>query len=167
MTRQETNEARLKEMWPAFAVKVRAVIKDLEAHGYKPRVQTGWRSPAEQLDKYKKGYSKLKYGFHNVTAKDGTKQSFAFDITEDKPDPWNTTVKAFWLMLASSALAHGLESGAFWGLSKADRNSLQYAINNKNWAYKGRLGFDVAHAEVDLGVGGLTRLKLGWRPKSL
>ena len=41
--------------------------EELEAEGWRPRIQDGWRSIAAQELAFNSGHSKLKFGFHNVT----------------------------------------------------------------------------------------------------
>ena len=47
--RQQRNDDRLTECFPAFAVRVRAVLDDMEARGFRPRIQDAHRSIADQL----------------------------------------------------------------------------------------------------------------------
>ncbi len=75
--RKKRNTDRLAELYPSFRNKSRAVVTDLESQGLRPRIQDAWRSPQDQLKAFNSGHSKLKFGFHNVTAANGTKESLA------------------------------------------------------------------------------------------
>ena len=157
--RHNRNNLRLLECWPAFARKVKAVLADLEGHGLRPRIQCAWRSPAAQLAAFKAGNSKLKFGFHNVTSKAGKPEALAVDILDDD-HPLDPPTR-FLLMLASSARAHGLQSGILWGLSTARRKKIEEVLASKNWDARVAVGWDPCHVEVT----GLTvtRAKAGGR----
>src|SRR5215213_8106713 len=81
--RKERNQQRLTECFPAFAQKVQAVIDDLEGQGFRPRIQDAHRSVADQLKALKGGFSKVKFGFHNVTGANGKPESLAVDLLDD------------------------------------------------------------------------------------
>lgn len=161
--RRRRNSAKLKELHPFFADKVSAIIKDLEGHGWDPYIVCAWRSPQEQLAAYKRGNSKVKYGFHNVSGKAGEKESLAVDIVS-ATTLYNAPVK-FWLMLASSAQAHSCVSGALWtGANILLKRKIQNAINKKQFnTYKGKVGWDPAHVQA-LPDSALGKVKAGWRP---
>lgn len=150
-------------MYPYMRPKVRAILNDLEAHGWQPIIDPGvHRTPAEQLEKFKAGYSKVKYSYHNVTGKDGTPESLAADIV-DVRYAWNSP-KSFWLMLAAAAESHGLDSGIYWGLTNAQRQVIHTAIAKRDFNNpKIPLGWDTAHVEVH-GIS-LLAARLGKRPK--
>lgn len=83
LDRKKRNEDRLKELYPAFAEQLKKVIKELENRNLRPRIQDAWRSIEDQLKAFNKGHSKVKFGFHNVTGKNGEKQSLAVDLLDD------------------------------------------------------------------------------------
>ena len=56
----------------------------MEKAGYRPRVQTAWRSVADQLDAYKRGTTRVQFGFHNMTGATGAKEALAADIWDDQ-----------------------------------------------------------------------------------
>lgn len=146
-TRQALNSQRLLLIDASIRAKVAAVIKDLEGHGLKPLIATGvWRNPAEQMNLYKQGRSKVKWGFHCACTKDGKPGSLAADIV-DAELSWNASSK-FWLMLGSSAMAHGLEWGGLWGLPTSLQIGLIQTIKNKQWTHPVKFGWDVAHIET-------------------
>ena len=159
--RLATNKSRLGQCDPVFARKARAVIADLEAHGERPLVATGYRSPAEQQKKVAQGFSKVRYSYHNCTAKDGTPQSLAVDIV-DAEKGWECP-KRFWMLLTASAWAHGLDSGIMWGCSLAERARIKAAIDARKFDANLPLGWDTAHIQVR-GIP-LAAARLGVRPK--
>lgn len=146
--RRTRNAARLAECWPPFARKVKAIILDLEGHGYRPRAQDAWRAPAAQLEAWYSGHSKLKWGLHNATGPGGIKEALAVDILDDD-FPLNPR-RSFILRLASSAQAHECKTGVDWGLPAAMRRALQEAITLKHWDYHGKLGWDPLHCEAPI-----------------
>jgi len=156
------NEEKIKELYHKFVPKVRAIIKDLEGHGYIPLIVWAWRSPEEQERLYKQGSTKIKYGFHNVSDRLGGPEAMAVDIV-DARYMYNAP-KRFWLMLASSALAHGCESGVLWtGSNILLRNRIMKAIKERDFSYNGPLGWDCAHVQM-LPNSKLAAVRKGWRP---
>ena len=75
--RRQQNAERLTELYPTFRTRIASVIDSLESQGMRPRIQDAWRSPEDQLRAFNSGHSKLKFGFHNVTAQDGSKEALA------------------------------------------------------------------------------------------
>lgn len=106
------NERMLTEVWPPLSPKLRAVLRDMQGHGWRPRIQQAWRSPAAQMDAYRKGYSGLKWGLHCVVNDKGGPCSLAADIVSDD-NPYEEPAQ-FLHDLASSAAAHGLTTGLHW-----------------------------------------------------
>ena len=154
------NKTKLFELYPAFRTRIDAVLKELEQAGYRPRIQEAWRSPADQLDAYRRGTSKVMYGFHNVTSSLGVKESLAADILDD--DNPTTTKVAFMLHLAAAAEAQGLVTGIRWDLKDEDMVLIDIALQNKNWDAKVRVGWDPLHVEP-LGIT-IMEAKGGKRP---
>lgn len=158
--RKERNVQRLAELYPKFSKRVAAVIKSLEKQGKRPRIQDAWRSPAEQLKAYNSGHSKLKFGFHNVTADDGTKEALAVDLLDD--DSPAKEGREYLLRLAAAAQAQGLATGIRWGLPPKLREAIDAAIEAKDWAADIKVGWDPTHIEpVGLTV---AQAKAGKRP---
>lgn len=159
--RKQRNKDRLTELYPDFRKKIQAVIKALESQGLRPRIQDAWRSPADQLAAYKAGYSKLKYGFHNVTGPDGRKESLAVDLLDDN-QPLNPRSN-YLLQVAAIAEEVGLITGIRWGLPANLRAAIDQAIANKDWGATVKIGWDPTHIEPT----GLTpaEAKAGKRPK--
>src|SRR5689334_7167948 len=82
VARKQRNEQRLKECFPAFAARVASVISDLEGQGLRPRIQDAHRTIEDQPKAFNGGFSRVKFGFHNVTAADGTPESLAVDLLD-------------------------------------------------------------------------------------
>jgi len=156
------NKNKLQEMYPYFRVRVEAVVKEMEQAGYRPRIQTAWRSPADQLDAYNKGTSQVQFGFHNVTSVTGDKEALAADILDD--DRPTTTKLDFMLHLAAAAEAQGLITGIRWDLADEDSVLIDIALKNKNWDAKVRVGWDPLHVEP-VGIT-IQEAKAGRRPDS-
>ncbi len=81
------NTLRLGELHPVFTARVSAIIVELEVRGLRPHIQDGWRSPVDQIKAFESGHSKLKLGFHNLTAGDGRPDSLkvGWDPTHIQP----------------------------------------------------------------------------------
>jgi hypothetical protein len=158
--RKERNEQRMTELWPAFAARIKKVIANLEAQGIRPRIQDGYRSPADQLKAFKTGHSKLKFGFHNVTGANGKKESLAVDMLDD--DHAAHEGSEYLLHLAAAAEANGLSTGVRWGLPAKMAKAIDDAIASKNWKADVKVGWDPCHVEP---VGITTKqAKAGKRP---
>ena len=143
--RKQNNRNKLLELHPAFRAQIEAALKDMEQAGYRPRVQTAWRSPAEQLEAYQKGTSNVQFGFHNITGAGGSKESLAADILDD--DHPTLAEIPFALRLAAAAEAWELTTGIRWNLKDEDSVLIDIALLNKNWDAKVRLGWDPLHVE--------------------
>lgn len=144
--RKERNQQRLSECFPAFAQRVEAVIRDLEDEGFRPRIQDAHRSIEDQLLAFKKGNSKVKFGFHNVTGAGGRSESLAVDLLDDDHplDP----PRKYLIRLAGIAQAHHLQTGIFFGLPPTLRKGLRKAIEDLNFGANVKIGFDPTHIEV-------------------
>ena len=159
--RQERNRQKLTECFPTFAARAGAVIKDMEAEGFRPRIQEAHRSIHDQLVAFNKGNSKVKFGFHNVTGKDGKPEALAVDVLDDN-NPLNPPRK-YIIRLAAIAQNHGLQTGAFFGLTAVLKKGLARAIQESDFSAAVKIGFDPTHVEVT----GITiaEAKSGARPK--
>lgn len=158
--RKQRNEQRLKECFPKFAKRVEAVIKDLEAQGFRPRIQDAHRSIADQEKAFKGGFSKVKFGFHNVTAANGKSESLAVDLLDD--DKPLSPSRKYIILLAEAAQAHGLHPGSFFGLPQSLRAGLTNAIREHNFDPNVKIGFDPTHIEAT-GLS-ISEAKAGKRP---
>jgi hypothetical protein len=158
--RRARNDQRVSELWPAFGAKIKAVIAELESQSLRPRIQDGYRSPADQLIAFQTGHSKLKYGFHNVTGTGGKKESLAVDMLDD--DHPAQEKSEYLLRLAAAAESQGLVSGIRWGLPANLSKAIDAAIANKDWKANVKVGWDPSHVEPT----GITpqQAKAGKRP---
>ena len=144
--RKARNTQRLTECFPTFRARVAQVIKDMEGKGFRPRIQDAHRSIADQLQAFEDGFSKVKFGFHNVTGAGGQPEALGVDMLDDD-NPIDPPRK-YLITLASVAQKNGLHSGIFFDLKPdAARKKLQKAIDNLNFATSIKMGFDPTHLE--------------------
>ena len=83
LQRKQRNADRLLELFLTFRNRLTKVIADLALMGMRPRIQDGYRIPEDQMIAFNSNHSKLKFGFHNVTGKNGEKESLAVDMLDD------------------------------------------------------------------------------------
>lgn len=143
--RKKRNDARLLELYPTFRARLERVIVALESKGIRPRIQDAWRSPADQEKAFNSGHSKLKFGFHNVTATDGTPEALAVDLLDDD-SPLNPS-KNYLLHLAAAAEAAGLITGIRWGVPKKLIGAIDIAIASQDWDANVKIGWDPTHIQ--------------------
>lgn len=143
--RKKRNETRLAELYPPFRARLKKVITALESSGIRPRIQDAWRSPADQKKAYESGHSKLLYGFHNVTAKDGTPEALAVDLLDD--DSPLSPGKSYLLQLAAAAKKAGLITGVRWGVPSNLAAAIDKAIAARNWGANVKVGWDPTHVQ--------------------
>ncbi len=160
--RHARNAAKLLELNVWFRPKVAAILRDLEGHGWRPRIQEAWRSQADQLAAYNAGRSKVKWGYHNATRPDGLPDALAADIVLDD-HPYEEH-REFLLKLYSSARAHGLETGAVFGISATARMRLMAAVSEARWDYDGPLGWDPWHVQPTPATLTIAQARAGKRP---
>ena len=160
--RIQRNQSRLQELYPYFRIRVQAMLQELEAAGYRPRIQDAWRSPDDQLKAYKAGTSKVQFGFHNVTGANGMKESLAADILDD--DHYNGAKTDYMLHLAAAAERQGLTTGVRWDLIDAYSKAIDDAIKAQDWKAPVHVGWDPLHVEIT-GLT-ITDAKHGKRPDS-
>lgn len=151
--RKAKNAARLKLIDPTIRKQVAAVLATMEYYGHEPIIHGDvWRSPAKQLELYRRGVSWVRWGFH-CAERNSKPASLAADII-DADVGWNATIE-FWLTLGYAARAQGLGWGGYWKLTKAERARLD--VLGKEVTKGGRdigsresvkLGIDVAHVET-------------------
>src|SRR5437868_8857978 len=108
--RNQRNEQRLTECFSTFAKRAKAVIDDLEAEGFRPRIQDAHRSIEDQHKAFKNGFSKVKFGFHNVTGTNDKPESLAVDLLDD--DKPLSPSRKYIILLAEAAQKHGLHPGS-------------------------------------------------------
>jgi hypothetical protein len=159
--RKRHNDEKLGELYPTFRDKIRLILTELESEGFRPRIQEAWRSEKDQLKAFNSHFSQVKYGFHNVTASDGTKEALAVDMEDDSlvnKLPVDYDEKEFRLRLTAAVQRQGLVSGIFWGLQKSGPEDESFAraaiaaivnaITNEDW--KARIdnwGWDPKHIQ--------------------
>jgi len=144
--RIQRNLVKISELHPAIRQRMEAVLREMESYGYRPRIQEAWRSPKDQLAAYNAGTSKIKYGFHNVTADDGTKEALAADVWDD--DRPFTAKTHFMLHLLAAAEKNGLTTGIRWSLSDNRIKLIEDAIIQDDWNRPIWVGWDPLHVEV-------------------
>jgi hypothetical protein len=126
-------------------MRIDAVLKEMEKAGYRPRLQTAWRSVADQLEAYKRGTTRVQFGFHNITAATGVKEALAADIWDD--DRLEQVKVDFMLHLAAAAEAQGLTTGIRWDLADEDQKLIDLAVKHQVWDAKLRVGWDPLHVQ--------------------
>ena len=158
--RKKRNDDRLTELFPTFGARLRKVIGALEKGGIRPRIQDAWRSPADQKKAFDSGHSKLLFGFHNVTAPDGTPEGLAVDLLDD--DSPLSPGNAYLLRLAAEAEKAGLMTGVRWGVPNKLIVAIDQAIADKDWNANVKIGWDPTHVQpTDVTV---AQAKAGRRP---
>ena len=125
---------KLSELTPELRRKVAAILLDLKGHGYEAKVASGLRTVAEQRVLVAQGRSKTLASKH-LPGPDGL--SRAADIVDAKLG-WGAS-RAFWLLLGSSATAHGLRWGGTFGVDAPVVDIV---------AGDAEMGFDPAHVEL-------------------
>jgi hypothetical protein len=155
--RTTLNQERIILVDESIRAKVQAIITNLESQHLDPIIAADvFRSPQKQLELFGRGVTKVKWGFHCATTKDGKPGSLAADIVHaDKG--WNVKPE-FWLQLGKAAFDAGLHWGGFFGLSPNLTKILTIAFNYGDpvsyFKQQGvpiervKLGWDPAHVEV-------------------
>ncbi len=159
--RIKRNDDRLTECFPEFAPRIRAVLTALEAQQFRPRIQEAYRSPEDQLQAFNTGFSKVKFGFHNITGAGGVKEALACDVLDDD-NPLNPSSR-YLLALALAARAEGLQTGILWGLPAPLAAGVEGALATRNLDAVVKVGWDPTHTEV-AGLS-IAAVKAGARPK--
>jgi hypothetical protein len=139
------NQMKLQELYPSLRTRMETVLKEMEKAGYRPRLQTAWRSEADQLEAYRRGTTKVKFGFHNITGANGEKESLAADVWDD--DRLEQVKVDFMLHLVAAAEAQGLTTGIRWDLADEDQKLIDLAVKHQIWDAKLRVGWDPLHVE--------------------
>jgi hypothetical protein len=159
--RKARNLARLGECHPAFRARLLPVLEALVGEGYRPRIQHAWRSVAEQEALRASGASKLKWGYHNCTAPDGTPESLAADVLDDD-NPMDSR-PIYLLRLSYHAWQAGLGTGLDWGLPNVLRRSLRALVaSGAEPPADFKRGWDPTHLEIT-GIS-VPNAKIGERP---
>jgi hypothetical protein len=159
--RQARNATMLRDCHPVFGARLRVLMDRLEATGFRPRIQQAWRSPAEQMETYRAGRSKVRWGFHCACSPTGKPEALAADVLDD--DSPLAPRREYVLRLAAEGAGLMLRTGVEWGLSPTQRMELAGAIAHEQWDYAGPIGWDPCHVEpADLTV---SAAKRGERPR--
>jgi hypothetical protein len=158
--RIKRNDDRLTECFPEFAPRIKAVLAALEAQQFRPRIQEAYRSPEDQLQAFNTGFSKVKFGFHNITGANGVKEALACDVLDD--DNPLTPSTRYLLALALAARSQGLQTGILWGLPAPLAAGVEGALATGNLDSVIKVGWDPTHTEVT-GLT-ITAAKAGGRP---
>ncbi len=154
------NTQRLTELFDPMAPVVRRVLDRMEAQKFRPRIQSAWRSQADQLLAFQRGTSGVKFGFHNVTGAGGAKESLACDVLDDD-HPLGPPTK-YLLAFAIAARAEGLETGILWSLKPALAAGVEAAIAAGDIDRPVKIGFDPTHIQP-VGIT-IAQAKAGQRP---
>jgi hypothetical protein len=144
------NQERLGECFPTFAARVAAVIADMEAQGFRPRIQDAHRTIEQQAADVAAGHSTVRFGFHNVTGAGGKPESLAVDMLDDD-HPLDDVPRKYLITLASVGKKHGLNSGIFFFKREpppGTRQALQAAVDSLNFDPGITMGFDPTHLET-------------------
>lgn len=141
------NTARLIECHPAFRRHLEQVLLALEGERYRPRIQHAWRSVEEQAALKVKGTSKLKWGYHNATAPDGTPESLAADVLDDD-HPDDTVPLLYCVRLGALARQRRLSTGVDWGLPPDLKAAIRAVMASGDQPPVGmKRGWDPTHVE--------------------
>lgn len=147
--RLERNKQRLTECFPTFAARVAQVTAEMEAQGFRPRIQDAHRTVAQQLINFEKGTTTVKFSFHNVTGDGGKPEALAVDLLDDD-HPLENVPRQYLITLASVAQKHGLRSGIFFFKKEpppGTRQKLKAAVDSLDFDPHITIGFDPTHLE--------------------
>ncbi len=143
--RLQRNADRIGECFPAFGSRMRRVLDTLEAKNFRPRIQDGWRSPEDQLNAFNHGFSRLKFGFHNVTGPGDSRESLACDVLDD--DSPLAPSSRYLLALALAARGEEIETGILWDLPGPLVAGVESALATRNIDAPVKVGFDPTHVQ--------------------
>jgi hypothetical protein len=136
------NQQQLSLCHPWTQYRVSAILLELEAEGFRPRVIQSWRSQSEQSDALDTGTSQLRFGYHNVTDLSGNPRAFAVDVASS-----DDSSLVYKLHLAKLASRHEMTTGIYWGLQAADLLKLQRAAESLDSTSVSDVGWDPYHVE--------------------
>lgn len=160
--RRARNVSRLAECHPAFAARLVRVVAELEAEGFRPRIQQAWRSVGDESQAYKDGRSHVVWSFHCATNPDGTPAALAADVLDD--DHPITPTREYVLALAHAANLEDLSTGIAWDLPGNIKLRLSAAIvSGADW--DGPIGWDPCHVETRAVT--IAQARSGRRPSTI
>jgi hypothetical protein len=154
-TRKKLNAERLKLVDVSIRKKVASCLATLEHYGHRPLIAPEvWRDPATQMSMYRRGVSKVKWGFHCATDAKGKPASLAADIV-DAEKMWDAP-RSFWLTLGYAAHAQGLGWGGQFDLTAPMKKALleafdwvRHQVDHPNLvAPNPKIGWDPAHVQT-------------------
>lgn len=127
---QLSQEEKINTLDVKMRPKVRAVLKEMTALGFQPKIYFAWRSLYEQKEIVAAGNSKVNFSFHTAY-KDGVPNAYAVDII-DKRWAWSDDAakNGFWKALGAAGKKQGLIWGGDWK-GFPDLAHLQLLSNNK------------------------------------
>lgn len=145
--RKKRNEDWLSKLYPTFRTGLKKANVLLESSRIRPRIQDGWRSPADQKKVYASGHSKLLFGFQNVSAKGGTPEALAVNLLED--DSPLSPSRIYLLQLAAASEKAGLITGISWGVPRKLVKAIDQAITAKYCNTYVKVGWDTTHVQTN------------------
>ena len=144
--RHQRNAERAMELNPVFAKHVAAVFRDMESEGFRPRINDAWRDPKVQLEKFRKGLSHVRWGFHCAVTPEGKPDAMAAD-TIDEDSPLAPRLR-YEIALLWAARRNGLTTGLLFGLPEVYKRQLIEAASQKKFDFvTKRVGWDGGHLE--------------------
>lgn len=147
-----SEEVKLASLTPTMETKVRAVLAELRAEGWEPRMFNGFRHPATQQSFYDRGDSKVTFSRHNGLRWDPRGYLLADAHATDITDPRFNEAKIgdrpslalFYKALRDAAKRQGLGSGADYARWETLPDGSKRALSI--WSEYG-LGWDPVHIE--------------------
>lgn len=134
-------DKKLQSLNVEFRSSVTKLLAALVKRGFKPKVFYGWRSVAIQLKLFKEGKSLVKFSFHNAQKVDGTPNSYAVDIVDERWG-WERAAESngFWKALGEESKKLKLVWGGDW-------------VEFRDWAHvQGRLNRELADVKRESGL---------------
>jgi len=133
-------EKKLASLEPGFRRKIDAVLADLRAQGFRPKIIFGWRSVAVQQQLMRRGVTKVRFSFHNAQTPQGRPNAWAVDIVDERWS-WNEPdCHVFFRALGKSGKAQGLVWGGDW-------------TGFRDWAHlQGRQNAELGHVKRESGL---------------
>ncbi len=128
--RRQHNDAMLAQLYPGFADRLAAILDDLAAEGWRPRITLAWRQRAG---------AKECFTLHHVIGKAGRKESLAAELADEEVSD-GPAVCRFLIALAAAARRRGCRTGILDGLADDDAGAVVAAIDLRDDEAKLPLG---------------------------